>query len=174
MSGRLLRSIELPTPGDILLVGAADPIDRLLQFCTHGPWNHAALVVSESGAIVEMVDGGIRLSNLIHYPEPERALIRIDRLSHEDRRQVCAYAYDMLRWHERYGYLGLLNVALRVLTRSRLVLKWDGSMICSEFVAAALAEGGEIFDEDTALITPADLYRHFLREDAAEEPLHAG
>ena len=146
---------------DVLLVHGHHPLDLLTQAATRSRWNHAALVVTPSGDLIEMVNGGVRWGHLAHYAPADRIVLRAE-MTAEQRISACNYAMDIASRHERYSYLGLLCVALRVVSGSRIELKADGAMICSEFVADCLGHGGVDLGIDAPLVTPADLYRRFV------------
>lgn len=149
-------------PADFIVTHGSGVFDRLIQAFTRSTWNHAALIVAADGTIVEALGSGIKQGNISKYHAKDFFLVRVE-LSDEDRAQVCAYAAIMNDRHAKYGYLTIAAIALRIVTKLRLVIKIDGTMICSEFVAQSLAQGGHIWDKDTALITPADLYNTFVQ-----------
>jgi hypothetical protein len=71
----------------------------------------------------------------------------------------------MTKKHAKYGFLTIATIIFKIITKSRLIIKRDGTLICSEFVARALAQGGLIWDKDPSLITPADLYKKFVMKN---------
>lgn len=153
---------EQVKPGNfIVTLGGNDWFDTLERIFTMSPWNHSALIVDSDGTIIELLTKGIRKNNLSEYP-PEKVHIVDIEMSHEDRQQVVQYAKFMLKKHDTYGWLTIASIAFKIITKSRLVVKLDGTLICSEFVARALSQGGVIWDKDPALITPADLYNMFI------------
>lgn len=157
-----LRAGEEARPGDFVVTHDNSIIDRLIQIATRSRWNHAALITSAAGDIAELVGPGNRRAHLSKYRKLEYFVVRLDDLSDEDRRQVVEYVDATVARHERYGYLTIATIVVKILTRARLVLKLDGMMICSEFVANALAHGGQVWDKDASLITPADLYNRYV------------
>jgi hypothetical protein len=149
-------------PGNFILTHGNSLIDKFIHFATRSRWNHAALVVSSDGDIIELETKGIQKSTINEYPPDEFYLVAL-KMEDADRKQVVAYAEYMLKKHAHYGILTVVSILLKILTNSRLVIKLDGTLICSEFVAKALAQGGIIWDRDTSLIVPADLYRKFTK-----------
>ena len=147
--------------GTFLVTSGTSIFDRIIQFSTLSKWNHAALIIDSKGTIIEVVEQGIRKRSLKQFADNDYHLVDIV-MSNQDRLQVKAYAQFMLQKHESYGFMTILSIILQVLTHSRFVIKLDGTLICSEFVAKALSEGGIIWDKDTSLITPADLYNKFV------------
>jgi hypothetical protein len=148
-------------PGNFVVTHHSGFMDSLIHFFTRSRWNHAALVIASDGTLIELQTHGIQKRNIDTYPVEDYFLIDIE-MSDEDRQQAVAYAQFMLKKHEKYGFLTVATIALKIVTHSRLVIKLDGTLICSEFVANALSVGGIIWDKDTSLITPADLYRRFV------------
>jgi uncharacterized protein YycO len=147
--------------GNFIVTHGTGFIDRIIRLTTLSRWNHAALVVDGNGTLIELEAQGIRAVDISKYPADEFQIIDIE-MSDEDRQQVVDYANFMLSKHSKYGFLTILTIALKIITRSRLVVKLDGTLICSEFVAKALAEGGVIWEKDTSLITPKDLWEKFV------------
>jgi len=150
-----------PKPGNFIVTHGGGFDDLLIHIFTNSRWNHAALVISSEGTIIELETTGIRKRTLNEYPGGDFYLVDVE-LSEEDRAQTVAYAQAMLKRHEKYGFLTIISIILKIITHSRLIIKLDGTLICSEFVANALSEGGIIWDKDTSLITPADLYQKFI------------
>ena len=148
-------------PGNFIVTTGGGFIDRLIQFSTMSKWNHAALVIDSKGTVIDVIGTGIRKLPLSTFSQNDYHIVNVE-MSDEDRKQVVAYAAFMLKKHAKYGFVTIASIVLKILTHSRLVIKLDGTLICSEFVANALAEGGVIWDKDTSLITPADLYNKFI------------
>lgn len=148
-------------PGNFIVTHSNNLFDLLIHLFTGSPWNHAALIVSANGTLIELEESGIRERSIKEYANTKFHLIDIA-LSPEDRKQIVAYAKYMLKKHARYGFLTIISIIFKIITHSRLIVKLDGTLICSEFVANALSEGGIIWDKDTSLITPSDLYQKFI------------
>lgn len=146
-------------PGDFLLCHGTSRLDRLIQFATRSHWNHVALAVG-GGWLVEAQSQGIVCRHVDEYAGTDYHVIPPP-LTAAQRNKVCAYAHHMADAHDRYGYVQIAAIVLQILTRGRLVLKLDGTLICSEFVSRALEHGGIIFDRDPALISPAYLAQVF-------------
>lgn len=147
-------------PGDFIVTHGNDIFDILIRIFTNSNWNHAALITSPSGDIIELTSKGVKKSTIQEYATKDRYLVHIT-MSEEDRQQVIAYANYISDKHDTYGFLTICTIAFKIITKSRLVIKLDGTLICSEFVARALAQGGILWDRDPSLITPADLYNKF-------------
>ena len=104
----------------------------------------------------------MKLSTINEYDPQDIYIVRVD-MDEEDRKQVTDYAKAIFKRHEKYGFLTIASITFKTMTKSRLVLKLDGTLICSEFVANALARGGVIWYKDASLITPADLYHRLVK-----------
>jgi len=155
-------------PGDFVVTHGSDFFDKMIRFFTHSRWNHAALIVSKEGDIIELTSGGIKKNTIQKYQDHDRYIVHIT-MSDEDRGHVGAYASYMLNQHDKYGFLTIATIAFKILTKSRLVVKLDGTLICSEFVARALGQGGLLWPKDPSFITPADLYNFFETTDFLNE-----
>lgn len=150
-------------PGNLVVTHGTDFFDRLIQIFTVSRWNHIALIVSSKGDLIEVVTNGIRKNTLAKYGSEAFYVVDID-MNSDDRKEVVEYAQFMAKKHIVYGFLTIVSIAFKIITKSRLVVKLDGTLICSEFVARALSQGGVIWDKDTSLLSPADLYRRFVKQ----------
>jgi len=155
---------ERLVPGDFIVTHGSGFVDSLIRLMTRSRWNHAALIVASDGTLIEALGTGLTRDKISKYQRRDYFVVRLD-LDDEDRAEVLAYANAMLERHPKYGLLTIATIALRILTRMRLVIKKDGTFICSEFVARSLAQGGRIWFEDTSLITPADLYNSCVKNE---------
>lgn len=143
--------------------------DKIIQWVTHSPWNHAGLIVDSSGMVIEMYQGGgIKKSRIDKEKEDQILIVRIP-LSPGARKAIKQYALAMYEQKIQFGYVSLLSLALNKLLRSPLVFKINGTQVCSEFVANALARGGVIWEKDTVFIAPADLYDRFVEKKTNKE-----
>src|SRR6266700_1243181 len=124
-------------PGDFIVTHGTDFFDRLIQDFTVSRWKHAALIVSSEGNLIEVVTKGIQKSTLAKYKHEEFYVVDID-MSSDDRKEVIEYADFMSKKHITYGFLTIASIAFKIITNSRLVIKLDGTLICSEFVAKSL------------------------------------
>lgn len=148
--------------GDFIVTHGSGFVDSLIQKMTRSPWNHAALITAADGTLIEALGTGLTRDNISKYRKRDYFVVRL-LLEDGDRAQVVAYANAMLERHPKYGLWTIFTIALRILTKMRFIIKRDGTFICSEFVARSLAQGGRIWFEDTALITPADLYNSCVK-----------
>lgn len=155
--------------GDFLLthhgrwVGAAIRWGQRLRFRgadrKYTVWNHAALVVSERGDLVEaLVRTGATRSHVSKYREQEYTVCR-PRVDPLDQQHILIFAGRIVG--EPYGWLNDVCVFLGYLTGNRLVFGKQNSVMCSELVARAQERAGAYFDRDTATVAPADLAKAY-------------
>jgi hypothetical protein len=157
-------------PGDFLLTRGHGPVSRMIRFGErlriHGEdrryawFNHAALVVSVDGDLVEALGSGVVRSHASKYRERDYVVVRTHANPH-DVRQVLAFAEWVVQRRAKYGFVTLASLALTMLTGSKLAFFVDGRYICSGFVARAMERTGTLFDRDPVHITPADLAKYY-------------
>lgn len=159
-------------PGDFLLGRAHGFKHSLLRFGQglrmssrrrkFARYTHAALVVSESGDLIEAVGTGVRRSHVRSYidaGEPYQ-IVRI-KASDEDRRQMVEFAVAALEHKAPYGFLANISTAFWAFTGSRVIFFRDGSYTCSGLVAAALERTSTRFTTNAARVMPAQLAEMF-------------
>lgn len=131
-------------PGDILLVrdytGGSDLLGNLImagQRARYGNvdecrWTHSALIVSETGDLVEALARGVKLTNISKYSHVETLIIDT-KASAEQRHLAVIGALHQVGDH--YGVLDFLSLAFSLLTGLRWSLHADRQPICSELVS---------------------------------------
>jgi len=124
-------------------------------------WNHAALIVSKEGDLIEAVGHGVIRNTLAHYAPTEYTVVRIhdDLANTEDRAKVVRYAEWALG--QKYGYLTAVSIGLNLLFGGKFSFFIEGQTICSGLVARALERTKVIFDRSPSHIMPADLAFYF-------------
>lgn len=161
-------------PGDFILTHNDAFAARLIRFGQslrfHGAdrkyirWNHAAMIVSADGRIIEALGGGVVENSLDKYAQTEYQLVKTDHVVDmpKDREQVVAFA----RWclDEPYGWTTIVSIGLSMLTGLKFNFGFDGQCICSGLVARALERTRAIFTRTPSHITPADLAKYFQVE----------
>jgi hypothetical protein len=162
-------------PGDFILAHGEAWTSKLIRFGQrlriHGEdrkytyWNHAALVVSPTGDLIEAVGGGVCPAQISQYKADEYHLVRIG-ASADDRKQ----AVDFARWaaglkegsrRERYGFLTIVSIAYTLVTGGKFTFGIEGQSICSGLVARAMERTGAIFNRTPTHIMPADLAKYY-------------
>ena len=155
-------------PGDFGLTHGSSFVSRGIQVAQrlrfrgvqreYAHWNHAFLVTSADGDIVEAGGKGIEGGHVSDYDAKEVHLVHVD-ASDEDRKFMVQFAdYCMGR---RYGYLTIISLVFQLITGARIGIVNAKSMICSGFVAEALEMAGYDWPVDPAFIMPADLAARF-------------
>lgn len=153
-----MSDLDTLLPGDFLLCHGTGKLDRLVQLATRSHWNHTALYVG--AGIIEAQSQGIVRRSVDEYEGTDVHVVHPP-LTPAQRDAVVAYAEHMANAHDAYGVLQIGAIVLQIVTHGRLVVKLDGTLICSEFVARALEHGGIVFDRDPGLISPAYLAQVF-------------
>lgn len=157
-------------PGDFILTRSDAFSGKLIRF---GQWlrysgddrkyiwcNHAALIETAEGGLIEAVGNGVQRNHLSHYGPKEYVLVRVGSFVYpEDREQIVAFAQWCL--DEEYGYMTIVSIALNMLTGGKFTFGVDGQSICSGMVARALERGNAIFQTTPSHIAPADLAKYF-------------
>jgi len=124
-------------------------------------WNHAALIVSKEGGLIEATGDGVIRSILDKYVGTEYTVVRVpgNRIGPDDRDEVVKYAEWALG--QKYGFLTACSIGLNLLLGGKFSFFIDGQTICSGLVARALERTKVIFDRSPSHIMPADLAFYF-------------
>lgn len=157
-------------PGDFILAHGHSFISGLIRFGealrihgadrTYAYWNHAALIATAEGGLIEAAGRGVRRAKLSDYTQTDYQLVRIQ-AAEADRQEVVAFAEWALQSRPRYGWPTIVSIALSVLTGCKLAFFVDGEFICSGLVARAMERTTAIFNLDPVHITPADLAKYY-------------
>jgi hypothetical protein len=160
--------------GDFILTHGNAWTSKLIRFGQglriHGAdrkythWNHAALIVSDSGDLVEALGAGVMQTDISKYTPKELHLVRIG-ASAEDRKQVV----DFARWaaglsnapRQRYGFITVVSIAYTLLTGGKFTFAIEGEAICSGLVARAMERTGVLFNRTPTHVMPADLAKYY-------------
>jgi hypothetical protein len=157
-------------PGDFILTHGSAFHSKLIRFGQDlrfrgsnrkYAWrNHAAVIVSDTGDLIEAIGAGVEKTHIDEYKPTEYHLVRLGSLAdRRDRQQVVAFAGWTLG--EKYGWLTIVSIALTLLFGGKFNFGIDGRTICSGLVARALERTSAIFDRTPSHIMPADLARYF-------------
>ena len=165
-------------PGDFILTHGSAWTSKLIRFGQrlriHGDdrkytyWNHAALVVSDAGDLVEALGAGVMRTKIDKYRPVEYHLVRVG-ASGADRSEVVAFG----EWaagdaagdsRQGYGFLTLVSIAYTLLTGGKFTFSIEGQMICSGLVARAEERTKAIFNRTPSHIMPADLAKYYDAE----------
>ncbi len=138
-------------------------------------WNHAALIVSSNGDIIEALGRGVCRRNLSAYEPKEYKLVRLN-ASDADREQEVHFA----RWAAgevdsagndipqsqrvsiRYGFMTIVSIGYSLLTGGKFSFSIAGQEICSGLVGRCLERTGVIFGRKPPThMMPADLAKYY-------------
>ena len=156
-------------PGDFILVRGTSWRSRIAscygRVRARGPeerqcacWNHAAVVVSPGGVIVEAGTEGVVLQHLDKYRGEDYHYVAI-RATPTQRWRAVRFARS--RVGSRYGTLALGGLAVSLLTRGHIRLPESENELCGSLVARALACAGERFEMRPSDMLPGDLAVHY-------------
>jgi hypothetical protein len=166
------------TPGDFILVHSHSLSSRLIhlgqRFRIRGDdrrftwFDHAALIVSDTGDLIEAVGTGVIRSNAEKYRHKHYNIVRVG-ADPADVKQALQFAEWVADNRARYGVLTIASLGLSLLAGAKLTFFIDGEFICSGLVARAMERTGAIFNRDPVHITPADLAKYY-----SVNPAHSG
>jgi hypothetical protein len=174
--GEEVQTIDF-NPGDFILTHGNTKISKLIRLGQkirfrgaeekYSWWNHAALIVSEKGDLIEALGAGVRETNISKYKPTEYHLVQLGTIATgNDREEVVKFAKSSVGLP--YGRLTIISIALSLLTGCKLTFGFDEQSICSGLVARALERTSIIFSRTPSHILPADLAKYFGIE--APEP----
>jgi hypothetical protein len=163
-------------PGDFILTHGNKILNRLVHFGQrirfrgadkkYSWWNHAALIVSDEGDLIEALGAGVRETKISKYRPTEYHLVRLGSLATEhDRKKVVRFGRSCIDLP--YGNLTIISIVISLLTGCKFTFGFDGQAICSGLVARALERTSVIFNRTPSHITPADLAKYFSVEPPA-------
>lgn len=166
--------------GDFILTHGDAWTSKLIRFGQrlriHGDdrkythWNHAAMISSDSGDLIEALGAGVIQTHIGKYTAKELHLVRIQ-ASSDDHQQ----AVDFALWaagltggpRQRYGFITIVSIAYTLLTGGKFTFAIDGQAICSGLVARAMERTGAIFNRTPTHVMPADLAKYYDVEPPA-------
>ena len=159
------------TVGDFLLVDRGKYVGKLIRYAqalrfrgadrVYSKWNHAALVVSEQGDLVEaLVRTGATRSHVDKYKDVDYVVVRTNAVP-LDQQQILYFADRIVG--EDYGFASCLCVIVGFVTWNHFSFGVNSSIMCSQLVALAQTRAGAYFDRNAENICPADLARPCCR-----------
>lgn len=162
-------------PGDFILTHGDAWTSKMIRFGQslriHGAdrkytwWNHAALIVSDGGDLVEALGAGVLRTTLSKYQPVEYHVVRTG-ASQPDRSEVVAFG----EWaagdktgadRQRYGFITIASISWTLLTGAKFTFAIEGQMICSGLVARSQERTHAIFNRTPSHIMPADLAKYY-------------
>jgi hypothetical protein len=175
------------SPGDFILTHGGAWTSKLIRFGQrlriHGQdrkytwWNHAAMIVSDGGDLIEALGAGVMRTNLGHYTVVEYHLVRTG-APELDRREAVAFAEwaagdDAGAGRQKYGFLTIASIAWTLLTGGKFTFALEGQMICSGLVARCQERTSAIFNRTPSHIMPADLAKYYQVEPPDSKTSHS-
>jgi hypothetical protein len=155
---------ESPEAGDFILTHGAEFFSQLIRFGQQlrfrgddnrfTYWNHAALIVSADGAIVEALGTGVIRRTLAAYDPTQYTVVRI-KASVEDRTEAAAFAEHCIGLP--YAWATIVSIGLSLLTGAKFSFGFSGQLICSGLVARSLERTAAIFADEPSHLMPAEL-----------------
>jgi hypothetical protein len=157
-------------PGDFILAHRHHPVAELISLAqkrrykgadaVFAHWSHTALVVDETGSLVEAEVTGVRQNPISRYRAAEYHLVRLGpEFSTQGRAAAVAYARQQVG--QGFGFLDMFGASLYLLFGWQVRLVRRGHEICSGLVVRALQAGGLVPELDPLLTLPADLAKRY-------------
>jgi uncharacterized protein YycO len=156
-------------PGDFILTHGDAFYSKLIRVGEwmryHDPrwtkYNHAAMIVSTGGDLVEALGNGVVRTNISKYRLNEYQIIDVSSVAPtiNDRMRVVRFAISCIG--QPYDWTDILSVSISLLTNAKLCIETEGHMICSGLVARALERSTAIFPRSAQHMMPADLAEYF-------------
>jgi hypothetical protein len=165
----------LPKPGDLLLVRTNHFVSKLIRFGQRSygkdaaQWNHVAIYVGR-GEIVEALTSGVVRGYASKYPASDVRVLKVvpyprwviartpcdDHADEAMRQNAVAFAISCVG--EKYGFLTIFAIAIKVLTKGKIDFGIQGTSICSGLAARSLEREGYNWNPyNPAELTPAYL-----------------
>jgi len=150
----LAKASRVALPGDFILTHSSGLYGKAIRFGeairywgrdrVFAHWSHAAIFINESGDIIEALGGGVQQRNISVYHGTEYVVVHLPAETVPlDREEAVKFAEFCL--NDPYGWLTILNLAVCLLSGSKISFGVDGQQICSALVARCLERIGEIF-----------------------------
>jgi uncharacterized protein YycO len=143
-------------PGKVIRAGEFIRYHGDMRDFSH--WNHAALIISEDGKLIEAVGRGVSYGHISEYQDVEYYLINTN-LNKQSQDQTVNAAISFL--DDKYGWVTIASLTIELLTGIKIQFSSSNSIICSALVAIALWAGGYVFDRNPLQMMPADLAAAF-------------
>lgn len=170
--------VKATNPGDFVLTHGHTAISKGIRVVQRARfrgdrrkfayWNHAALLVGDSGEIVEAHGHGVRKANVNR--EYLARQVTVVKLGYDQRDRDQAVAYALSCVGEGYDFATILGLLGWVTFGGRLVIAVAGTEICSSLVANSLVRCGPIFPRPPITMMPADLAHFYDVTPPDEEP----
>jgi hypothetical protein len=154
--------------GDVVLIRGPGWLGRAIQLgawrrfrkddLRYGYWSHAALVIDDSGHLLEVHARGVALCGIEKYRGTDFCHVRLN-LSEAARHEATRYAYGFLG--QRYDLWGFVLLGVSVTFGDLFRVPDTGKPGCVSLIARALERAGISFDRAPPDLMPADLAKRF-------------
>jgi len=124
-------------------------------------WNHAAIIISDDGDLMEALSNGVVKTKISHYKDTEYHLISLGAEISDNRDRTQEVSFADASWHESYGWLTIVSIAFGLITGCKITFGVEGQTICSGLVARCLERTSVIIYSNSANVTPAALAKYF-------------
>ena len=154
--------------GDIVLIRGPGWLGRAIRLgawrrfrkddLRYGYWSHAALVVDDSGHLLEVHARGVALCGIEKYRGSDFCHVRLN-LSEAARHAAARYAYGFLG--QRYDLWGFVLLGVSATFGDLFRVPDTGKPGCVSLIARALERAGISFDRAPPDLMAADLAKRF-------------
>jgi hypothetical protein len=117
-------------------------------------WTHSALIVSESGDIVEAIEHGVEPGNIAKYRGSDYMIVHVNA---SDAQRDLARGFARTRVGDSYGIVNFIGLALQALFGWTVSIHMDAQFICSGLVARATEKYIEAYPRSPENMMPGDL-----------------
>jgi hypothetical protein len=147
--------------GDLIFVAETGFIPDLIRDFDHGPFDHVAIVVSDTQIIEAQYGHKVGLKDF-HYDEDEYAIISLD-LTDEEIARVPEF--DKKYEGEDYNFEEIISIVIRLLFGLEHfdLLDDKDEVICSQ-LAAYFAQNFGKAEKGTELLAPNQLFNYFINK----------
>lgn len=131
-------------------------------------WTHSALIVSETGDIVEAIEKGVARNNIFKYRDTDYMIVHVT-ASDAQRELACGFADT--RVGDKYGIVNFIALAVQALFGWTISFHVDSQFICSGLVSRATEKYITAYPRSPENMMPGDLA--YFWDATSGEPLPA-
>jgi len=158
-------------PGDVGLARGSGLVDWAIRFgesrryggdSPEARWNHAFLIVSAGGDLIEAQGKGMVRATMAEYSDANGYTILRPTYPAGGADKAVAAMTGLLG--EKYNFLEIASLAFAYLTQTSVRIGVKGEQICSGAVSFACDQGGVPMGEDEEWNSPADVMHVALQQ----------